>query len=70
MLGVGNYLTPFFIWRIMKFKREHKDAVAPTRAEPGAAGYDLTSVSIRETDQYVEHDTGIAVQLHPGYVGF
>lgn len=55
----------------IKFKKLHKDAVLPTYAKPGDAAMDLTSVSLERPDEhpYVEHGTGLAVEIPEGYVG-
>ncbi len=34
----------FIATNLIGFKKEHPDAVIPTKAEPGSTGYDLTSV--------------------------
>lgn len=54
----------------MKFKREHKDAIVPKRAFPTDAGLDLTAVSMEYHTGYVEYDTGIAVEIPKGFMGF
>jgi dUTP pyrophosphatase len=55
----------------IKFKKLHKDAVAPTRATDGSAGFDLTAVSVVFNGEHLvyEVDTGIAVEIPKGYVG-
>jgi dUTP pyrophosphatase len=56
----------------VKFKKLHMDAVIPPYASKGAAGLDLTAVSNRQVlgkVSYFEYDTGIAMELPPGYVG-
>lgn len=58
-------------WPTVRFKRLHVDAVAPTRAHPTDAGYDLTAFS-REYNaeyRYWEYGTGIAVEIPEGFVG-
>lgn len=55
----------------VKFKKTDPTAVIPKTAKPGDAGTDLTAVA-RKFDadrQYWEYDTGIAVEIPPGYVG-
>lgn len=52
--------------RIMKL---HPGAVIPSYAKPGDAGLDLTAISIKETDKYVEYGTGLAVEIPEGYMG-
>ena len=46
----------------------HPNAKIPTRANPNDAGADLTAVSVRHTSEFIEYDTGVAIQLEPGYV--
>lgn len=53
----------------IKFKKLNPNAVTPKQGTSGAAGFDLTAVSIEETDQFVKYYTGIAVEIPPGYVG-
>ena len=48
----------------------HPDAKMPTKAHSTDAGFDLTAVSINETDLYIEYDTGIAIQIPDGHAGF
>ena len=54
----------------VKFKKLHKNAVIPTKAHPGDAGYDMTAVAVNVTDKYIEYDTGIATAIPEGYVGY
>lgn len=56
---------------IVKFKRVHPDAVLPHYAHPDGEdnGLDLVAASITETDDYIEYDTGIAVEIPKGYCG-
>ena len=53
----------------IKFKKMNPNAVIPKRGTTGSAGFDLTAVSIEETDQFVKYYTGIAVQIPAGYFG-
>ena len=43
------------------------DAKLPRYAKPGDAGMDLFAISKEETKDYVEYDTGIAVEIPEGY---
>jgi len=55
----------------IKFQKLHPDAVTPSYAKQGDAGLDLTAVSReynRDSD-YVEYDTGIAIELPEGFFG-
>ena len=53
----------------IKFKKLNQNAVIPKQGTAGAAGFDLTAVSIEETDQFVKYYTGISVQIPAGYFG-
>ena len=53
----------------IKFKKLNPNAVIPKRGTAGAAGFDLTAVSLEIFDTTVKYDTGIAVEIPPGYVG-
>ena len=54
----------------IKFTKNHPDAVIPIRATSGAAGFDLTAVSAECVHPGLyRYDTGIAVEIPPGYVG-
>lgn len=53
----------------IKFKKLNSNAVIPTQGTNGAAGFDLTSVSIEKNETMFKYDTGIAVEIPPGYVG-
>ena len=55
----------------IRFKKMHPDAVIPVRAHEDDAGLDLTAVSVEFSNvhQFFEYDTGIAVEIPPGYVG-
>lgn len=55
----------------LKFKKLHPNAVIPSRAHLDDAGLDLTAISVEHSIQYgyFEYDTGIAVEIPPGFVG-
>lgn len=53
----------------IKFKKLNPNAVMPRRGTSGAAGFDLTAVSLEVTETTLKYDTGIAVEIPPGYVG-
>lgn len=58
----------------VKFKKLHPDAVIPTKATSGSAGWDLTAISwndcgVGNVGCYIRYYTGIAVEIPPGYVG-
>ena len=41
----------------------------PTYAHDTDTGMDMTAISVTETDNYIEFDTGIAIELPVGYTG-
>lgn len=50
--------------QIIEFKKLHPDAVIPTKANIGDAGFDLTAVTARITEKgYIEYGTGLAINL-------
>ena len=53
----------------IKFKKTHPLAVIPKRGTSGAAGFDLTAVILDVKETTLKYDTGIAVEIPPGYVG-
>lgn len=53
----------------IKIKFLHKDAVMPTKAYEYDAGFDLTAVSKKETENYIQYGTGIAMHIPKNYVG-
>lgn len=55
----------------IKFKKLHPDAVTPTKANPTDAGFDLTAIGWKVSDDhtYIEYSTGIAVEMPENYVG-
>lgn len=53
----------------IKFKKLNSCAVIPSRKTTGAAGFDLTAVSMEVSATMIKYDTGIAVEIPPGYVG-
>lgn len=53
----------------IKFKKLHPDAVAPVRGSLGAAGFDLTAVTVRRAGDLYIYDTGLAFEVPHGYFG-
>lgn len=53
----------------IKFVKTHPDAVIPTRGSAGAAGFDLTAVSLRRAADLYIYDIGIAMEIPEGYWG-
>ena len=56
---------------IIKVKKLNKDAVVPKQMTDGAAGYDLTAITMKTSPilNYVEYGTGLAFQIPKGHVG-
>lgn len=57
---------------ILKFKKLHPDAVAPAKAHPADAGFDLVAISadyLPPNYKVVVYKTGLAVQIPDGHVG-
>ena len=48
-----------------------EEATMPTYAKPGDAGMDLTVLNVKYDDEkdYIEYDSGVAVEIPEGYVG-
>ena len=53
----------------IKFKKLREDAVIPTRATDGSAGFDLTATSKVVKGTQVIYTTDLAVEIPKGYVG-
>lgn len=53
----------------IKFKKLVEDAKTPLRVHDVDAGFDLYSISIEKTRDYIEYKTGIAFEIPEGYVG-
>jgi dUTP pyrophosphatase len=53
----------------VRFKKLHPKAVTPTYAKDGDAGLDLTATRMFMGTNYIQYDTGIAVEIPDGYVG-
>lgn len=56
----------------VNFKKLSEKAVVPTYAKDGDAGLDLTAIEYHTNfdHSYIEYDTGIAVEIPAGYVGY
>ena len=54
----------------VKFKKLSDKAVIPTKAHPTDVGFDLTATKVNITEDYVEYETGIALQMPVGYFAF
>ena len=55
--------------KFIGFKKLVPEAQAPYQKHITDAGYDLSAVSINETEDYIEYGTGIAVEMPTGMVG-
>jgi len=53
----------------VKIKKLHQDAITPKYAKPGDAGLDFTCIKVNEKLNYIEYETGIAIEVPYGYVG-
>jgi dUTP pyrophosphatase len=55
----------------VRFKKLDEKAVAPSKAHPTDAGFDLTAISVKDDGvrNIVTYGTGIAVEIPDGYVG-
>lgn len=51
----------------VKFKKLSDKAVMPSKAHPTDAGFDMVATKVNITEDYVEYETGIAIQLPEGY---
>lgn len=54
---------------MIKIKKLHPDAVMPKFMTEGAAGMDITAIAVKETHQYIEYKTGLAISIPKGYAG-
>lgn len=53
----------------IRFKKLVPEAQTPYRKIDIDAGFDLYATSIVETSEYIQYNTGIAVEIPEGYVG-
>jgi dUTP pyrophosphatase len=53
----------------IRFKKLVEEAQTPFKAIEVDAGFDLVAISMKETIDYIEYHTGIAVEIPEGYVG-
>ena len=51
----------------INFMKTHPDAVIPSRGSAGAAGFDLTAVSLKRAADLYIYDIGIAMEIPEGY---
>lgn len=55
---------------MLKVKKLVSEAVIPSKAKPGDAGYDLTAIddgTWSDNGTYIQYKTGIAIEVPPGY---
>ena len=50
----------------IKVKKTHPDAVMPIRGSAGAAGFDLTAVSLRRAADLYIYGIGLALEIPEG----
>lgn len=53
----------------IKFKKLHPDAKIPSYAKFGDAGLDITATGSFWSNNYVEYQTGLSIEIPEGYVG-
>jgi dUTP pyrophosphatase len=53
----------------VRFKKLNPKAVTPSYAKDGDAGLDLTATGMFMGTNYIQYETGIAVEIPDGYVG-
>ena len=53
----------------VKITKTHPDAVIPSYAKTGDAGMDLTAVTAVYEASHITYNTGLAIEIPPGYVG-
>lgn len=53
----------------VRFKKLSDKAVTPLRGTADAAGVDLTATAVSKTEDYIQYNTDIAVEIPHGYVG-
>lgn len=53
----------------IRFKKLSSEAVTPFKKYDVDAGFDMTAIWIKETDNYTEYGTGIVLEIPDGYVG-
>ena len=54
----------------IRIKKLNDKAIIPSYAKQGDAGMDLTCVGWTTTETYIEYDTGLAMEIPEGHVGF
>lgn len=53
----------------IKYKNLNDDAKTPYKKYNVDAGFDLTAITKKETEKYIEYGTGLAFEIPEGYVG-
>ena len=54
---------------IVNIKKLVPEAGIPSYAKPGDAGMDMTCVKYNVTEQYIEYETGLSMEIPEGHVG-
>lgn len=54
---------------VVKYIKLNDDAKEPYKKYDVDAGFDLTAISKKETEKYIEYGTGLAFEIPEGYVG-
>lgn len=52
----------------VKIKKLDDRAIIPTYAKPGDAGMDITAISVKFEQNYIEYGTGLSFEIPEGYV--
>ena len=52
----------------VKIKKLDNRAVIPTYSKPGDAGMDITAISVKFEENYIEYGTGLSFEVPEGYV--
>ena len=66
----GMSVTVLYILKRMEVKIKKLDsrAVIPTYSKPGDAGMDITAISMKFEENYIEYGTGLSFEVPEGYV--
>lgn len=52
----------------VKIKKLDSRAIIPTYSKPGDAGMDITAISMKFEENYIEYGTGLSFEVPEGYV--
>jgi len=53
----------------VNYVKLNKSAVVPSYNSIGDAGLDMTAISVRHANGFIEYDTGLAIEIPDGFVG-